>query len=304
MRVFVTGASGWIGSAVVPELIGAGHTVLGLARSDASATALAEAGAEVHRGSLDNLESLRAGAAASDGVIHLAYVHDFSQFEAAARTDLRAIETLGAALEGSGRPLVIASGVAGHKPGVLATEDDAPEPNSRVGHRILSERTALSLASSGVRSSSLRLAPSVHGEGDHGFVATLVGIARDRGVSGYIGDGTNHWPAVHQLDAAHLFRLAVESAPAGSVLHGIAEEGVPGRAIADVIGQSLDLPVVSIAAEDAVEHFGWLGPFLAIDVRASSALTRKRMGWQPTHPGLIQDLQQGHYFRESVTLTP
>jgi nucleoside-diphosphate-sugar epimerase len=307
MRVFVTGATGWIGSAVVPELIDAGHQVVGLARSEASAAALAAAGAEAHSGAIDDLESLRSGAAASDGVIHLAFKHDeaFSgSFEAAADADRRAIETLGAALEGSGRPLVIASGVAGHKPGVLATEDDAPEPNSRVGHRILSERTALSLASSGVRSSSLRLAPSVHGEGDHGFVATLVGIARDRGVSGYIGDGTNHWPAVHQLDAAHLFRLAVEIAPAGSVLHGIAEEGVPGRAIADVIGQSLDLPVVSIAAEDAVEHFGWLGPFLAVDVRASSALTRTLMGWQPTHPGLIQDLEQGHYFRESVTLTP
>jgi nucleoside-diphosphate-sugar epimerase len=301
MRVFVTGATGWIGSAVVPELIGAGHEVVGLARSDASAAALAAAGAEAQRGTLDDLEGLRAGAAASDGAVHLAFKHDeaFSGgFEAAADADRRAIETIGAALEGSDRPLVIASGLAGQKPGVVTTEKDRPDPHSPAGHRTRSELTALSLASSGVRSSSLRLSPSVHGEGDQGFVATLVGIARDKGVSGYIGDGTNRWPTVHRSDAARLFRLALETAPAGSVLHGVAEEGVPVRAIAEAIGRHLDLPVTSIAPEDASEHFGWLAPFLALDTRASSALTRELLGWQPTRPGLIDDLDEGHYFRE------
>jgi nucleoside-diphosphate-sugar epimerase len=301
MRVFVTGASGWIGSAVVPELMGAGHEVVGLARSEASATALAAAGAEALRGSLDDLDELRSAAAASDGVIHLAFKHDeaFSgDYPAAAAADRRAIETLGVALEGSGRPLVIASGLAGHAPGTLVTEDDAPDPRSPAGERTRSEQTALSLASSGVRSSSVRLSPTVHGDGDHGFVATLVGIARDKGVSGYVGEGENHWPAVHRLDAARLFRLALEAASEGSVLHGVAEEGVPVRAIAEVIGRHLDLSVASIAPEEAGEHFGWLAGFLALDVLASSALTRERLGWQPTNPGLIDDLEQGHYFRE------
>jgi nucleoside-diphosphate-sugar epimerase len=303
MRVFVTGSTGWIGSAVVPELIGAGHEVAGLARSDASAAALAAAGAEVHRGALDDLEGLRAAAAASDGVIHLAFKHDeaFSgDYAAAADADRRAIETLGAALEGSGRPLVIASGLAGLTPGVVATERDVPDAESPAGHRTLSERTALSLAASDVRSSSVRLAPTVHGEGDHGFVATLVDIARDTGVSGYIGDGANHWPAVHRLDAARLFRLALEIAPGGSVLHGAAEEGVAVRAIAEVVGRQLDVPMASIAPEDAGEHFGWLGGFLGLDILASSALTRELVGWRPTQPGLIDDLEQGHYTREPV----
>jgi nucleoside-diphosphate-sugar epimerase len=300
MRVFVTGASGWIGSAVVPELIGAGHTVLGLARSDASAQALAAAGAEVQRGTLDDLDALTEAAAASDGVIHLAFKHEeaFSGgFEAAAGADRRAIETFGAALEGSDRPLVIASGVAGHAPGSLVTEADAPDPGPGAGHRALSEQTALALVSSGVRSSSVRLSPTVHGEGDHGFVARLVAVARETGVSGFIGDGANHWPAVHRLDAARLFRLALEQAPAGSALHGVAEQGVPLRAIAEAIGRNLDLPATSIAPEDAAAHFGWLGTFLAIDVQASSARTRELLGWQPTHPGIIEDLDQGHYTR-------
>lgn len=301
MRVFVTGATGWIGSAVVPELIGAGHQVVGLARSDVSATALAAAGAEAHRGTVDDLDSLRSGAAASDGVIHLAFQHDEAfagQFEAAADADRRAIEVLGAGLEGSGRPLVIASGLAGLRVGVVATEADVPDPASPAGHRTLSERTALGLASSGVRPSSVRLAPSVHGDGDHGFVATLVDIARDKGVSGYIGDGANHWPAVHRLDAARLFRLALETAPPASVLHGAAEQGVPLRAVAEAIGRGLDVPVASIAPEDAGGHFGWLAGFLALDVLASSAVTRDLLAWEPTHHGLIADLEQGHYFRE------
>jgi nucleoside-diphosphate-sugar epimerase len=297
MRVFVTGASGWIGSAVVPELLGAGHQVLGLARSDSSAAALTAAGAEVHRGALDDLDSLRAGAAASDGVIHLAFIHDFSDYEAAAQTDRRAIETLGAALEGSDRPLVIASGILGLATGRLATERDAGDRDSAAGPRIAGAQATLALAARGVRSSVLRLPPSVHGEGDHGFVATLVAIARAKGVSGYIGDGSNHWPAVHRLDAARLFRLALETAPAGSVLHGVADEGVPVRDLAEVIGRHLNLPVVSISPEDAGAHFGWLGAFLAADAPASSALTQEEMGWHPAQPGLIADLDEGHYFQ-------
>jgi nucleoside-diphosphate-sugar epimerase len=299
MRVFVTGASGWIGSAVVPELIGAGHKVVGLARSDAAAAALAEAGAEVQRGSLDDLEVLRSAAAASDGVIHLAFKHDVAfsgGFPAAAEADLRAIETFGAALDGSGRPLVIASGLAGLKPGVVATEADAPDAGAPGSHRARSEQVALGLAGSGVRSSSVRLAPTVHGEGDNGFIARIVEIARETGVSGFVGEGANHWPAVHRLDAARLSRLALESAPAGSVLHAAAEEGVPTRAIAEAIGRRLDLPVTPVAEA----HFGWLGVFFGMDIQASSALTRELLGWEPTHPRLLEDLESGRYTREPV----
>jgi nucleoside-diphosphate-sugar epimerase len=304
MRVFVTGGSGWIGSAVVPELLGAGHEVIGLARSDASAEALEAAGAQVRRGSLDDLELLRSAAAASDGVIHLAFKHDIAfsgDFEGAADADRRAIETFGAALEGTGKPLVIASGLAGHRSGSVVTEGDSPDPDSPAGHRVLSERTALALASSGVRSSSVRLSPTVHGTGDHCFVSTIVAVAREKGVSAYVGDGSNTWPAVHQLDAATLFRLALEKGEAGSVFHGVAEEGVPLRAVAEAIGRQLDLPVTSIAREDASEHFGWLGMFLGIDAQASSALTRERLGWQPAHLGLLEDLEQGNYTREPVS---
>ncbi len=298
MRVFVTGASGWIGSAVVPELIGAGHQVIGLARSDAAAAALAAAGAAAQRGALDDLDSLRRGAAASDGVIHLAYIHDFSQSENALRIDQRAIETLGAALAASDRPLVIASAVLGVAPGRVATERDAPD--AAANPRIASAQAALSFATRGVRSSVVRLSLSVHGDGDHGFVATLIDIARTTGVSGYIGDGSNRWPAVHRRDAAHLFRLALETAPAGAVLHGVADEGVPVRAIAEVIGRQLNVPVTSVSPDEAGDHFGWLAMFLGADVPASSAVTRALLGWQPTHPGLIEDLDQGHYFH----LTP
>jgi nucleoside-diphosphate-sugar epimerase len=307
MRVFVTGASGWIGSALVPELVGAGHQVVGLARSDASAAALTAAGAEVLRGTLDDLDVLRSAATASDGVIHLAFKHDIAfsgQFEAAADADRRAVEAFGDALAGSGRPLVIASGLLGFAPGRVATERDRWDADTaaRVGRgphtRMATAEFTLALASRGVRSSVLRLPPTVHGEGDPGFIAFLVGIAREKGVSGYIGDGANRWNAVHRLDAAHQFRLALEQAPAGSVLHAVADEGVPIRTVAEVIGRHLDLPVVSVPPEDAAQHFGWLGGFLGIDGPASSALTRELLGWQPTQPGLIDDLEKGHYFRD------
>lgn len=302
MRVFVTGASGWIGSAVVPELIGAGHQVVGLARSDDSAAALTAAGAEVRRGTLDDLDGLRSAAAASDGVIHLAFKHDIAfsgGFQDATEADRRAIETFGDALAGSGRPLVIAAGTLGLAPGRVATEADgiSDDPTSLGAGRHANAQLTLSFASRDIRSSVVRLAPTVHGDGDNGFMAALVGIARTRGVSGYIGDGTNRWPAVHRLDAAHVIRLAVEKAPAGSVLHATAEEGVPIRDIAEVIGRHLGIPVASVSPEDSAEHFTWLAGFLASDGPASSALTRELLGWRPTHPGLVDDLDKGHYFR-------
>jgi nucleoside-diphosphate-sugar epimerase len=307
MRVFVTGASGWIGSAVVPELIGAGHQVIGLARSDASAAALTAAGAEVHRGSLDDLDSLRSAAVASDGVIHLAFKHDIAfsgGFQGAADADRRAVETFGEALAGSDRPFVIASGTLGLAPGRVGTERDGHESHTTVASLPSGPRTrwatselVLSYSSRGVRSSIMRLPPTNHGDGDHGFMATLIGIARDKGVSGYIGDGSNRWPAVHRLDSARLFRLALEKAPAGSTLHAVADVGVPIHDVAAVIGRHLDLPVGSISPEDAGEHFGWLAPFIGMDSPASSELTRELLAWQPMYPGLIDDLDQGHYFR-------
>lgn len=295
MRVFVTGASGWIGSAVVPELLEAGHKVVGLARSDAAAAAVTALGAEVHPGTLDDPASLRDGAAAADGVVHLAYRHDFSRIAEAAATDLRAIETLGAALEGTGRPLVVASGALGLAPGRVGTEEDRPDPSAHP--RIAGAQAALALGARGVRSSVVRFAPTVHGTGDPGFVAVLVGIAREAGVSGYVGDGTNRWPAVHRLDAAHLVRLALESAPPGSVVHAVAEEGLPARTIAEAIGRGLGVPVASVPAGRAADHFGWLGRFFAADCPASSRLTRELLDWRPTHAGLVEDLAQGRYFR-------
>jgi len=305
MRVFVTGASGWIGSAVVPALIGAGHQVVGLARSDASAAALAAGGAAVQRGTLDDLDSLHRAAAASDGVIHLAFKHDIAfsgDFQGAADADRRAVETFGAALAGSDRPFVIASGTLGIAPGRVAAESDGQSPDPAMfaqggpAMRLATAQVTLALASRGVRSSVLRLPPTVHGDGDNGFMTTLVGIARRTGVSGYIGDGSSRWPAVHRLDAARLFLLGLEAAPAGSVLHAVADEGVAVRAIAEVIGRHLNVPVVAITPEDAGAHFGFLAHFLGVDSPASSALTRELLAWQPTHAGLIDDLDQGHYF--------
>ncbi|WP_019634729.1 SDR family oxidoreductase [Actinomadura atramentaria] len=305
MRVLVTGASGWIGSAVVPELIGAGHRVTALARSDASAAAVAAAGAEAVRGSLDDLDVLRDAAAAAEGVIHLAYKHDvaFEQGDppAAAAADRRAVEVLGEALAGSGRPLVLASGTAGVAPGRVLTERDARDaaavarahegPNGRLGTAV----HALGLADRGVRPSVVRLPPTVHGAGDRGFVAVLVGAARASGVAGYLGDGGNRWPAVHRDDAARLFRLALEDAPAASVLHAVADEGVPLRAVAEAIGTRLGVPAASIAPEDAPGHFGFLAQLVGADIPASSALTRELLDWEPTGPTLLEDLAAGRY---------
>jgi nucleoside-diphosphate-sugar epimerase len=300
MRVFVTGATGFIGSAVVQELLGAGHEVVGLARSDQSAAALEAAGAEVRRGSLDDLDSLSSAAAGSDGVIHTAYIHDFSRMEDAAKTDLAAIETLGATLEGSGRPFVITSGVALIRPGHVVTEEDVANPESVSHPRMGTEERVKAMAGRGVRTSIVRPGASVHGEGDHGFVPVLIDVARAKGVSAYIGDGANRWPAVHRLDAAPIYRLALESAPAASVFHAVADEGVPTRQIAEVIGRHLNVPVVSVAPDEAAEHFGWMAAFFGLDAPASSTLTRERLGWNPVHLGLIADLDLGHYFEPAA----
>ncbi|GAA1105636.1 SDR family oxidoreductase [Kitasatospora arboriphila] len=291
MRVFVTGASGWIGSALVPELVGAGHQVLGLARSDSSAAAVAAAGAEVLRGDLDDLDALTAGAADCDGVVHLAFIHDFSRFEASVQADARAVETLAAALEGSGRPLVVTAGTPA-VPGRVATEHDTSAPGSPAAGRDANARAALDAAARGVRPSVVRLPRTVHGDGDHGFVAHLVATARGTGVSGYVGGGAGRWPAVHVRDAARLYRLALEQAPAGSVLHAVADEGVPVRGIAEVTRRHLGLPTASVPAED----FGFLGRILAVDQPASSTLTCELLGWHPSEPSLVEDLEKGHYF--------
>ncbi|MHB8660038.1 MAG: SDR family oxidoreductase [Solirubrobacteraceae bacterium] len=304
MRIFVTGASGWIGSAVVAELLAADHEVLGLARSDASAEAVAAAGAEVRRGDIGDLDVLRAVARESDGVVHLAFRHDIAftgDFETAVASDRAAIDTLGDALAGTDRPLAIASGLAGLKPGALATERDMPEPSPGPGGRVLNERAALALAERGVRSISVRFAPTVHGEGDKGFVAMIVAADRAAGAAAYIGEGINRWPAVHRLDAARLVRLGIERAPAGSVLHAVGEEGVALRNVAEAIGRGLDLPVTSITAAQAEAHFGFLAGFLALDMPASNALTRELLSWEPSGPGLIADLQQGHYYAPPTT---
>jgi nucleoside-diphosphate-sugar epimerase len=294
MRVFVTGATGFVGSATVKELIGAGHTVLGLTRSDAGAAALAESGAEVHRGTLEDLDSLRQGAAAADGVIHTAFIHDFTQFAANCEIDRLAIGAMGEALAGTGKPLIVTSGTAMLAPGGVATEDTvlpAGSPLPRV-----SEQAGLALATQGVRAMAIRLPPSVHGAGDHGFVPTLIGLAREKGVSAYIGEGANRWSAVHRFDAARAYRLMLEKGLAGVRYHAIAEQGLLFRDIAGVIGRQLGLPVVSKTPEEAGEHFGIFAMFAGMDAAASSEKTRAQLGWAPTGPGLIADMEQAGYF--------
>ena len=290
MRVFITGATGFIGSATVRELIAAGHKVVGLARSDAGAASLAAAGADVHRGNIDDLESLRSGAAAADGVIHTAFNHNFSTFLANCEADRQIIEALGSALAGSDRPLIVTSGTGFNKENTRA-------PNFTAHPRLASEAAAASVAARGVHVSVVRLPPSVHGQGDHGFVPMIIRSAREKGVSAYVGDGLNRWPSVHRLDAARLFRLALEKGAAEAWYHGVADEGVPFREIAEVIGRHLNVPVVAQSPEEAADHFGFLAPFAAIDCPASSAKTKEGLRWRPVQPGLIPDLDQGHYFQ-------
>jgi len=292
MRVFVTGATGFVGSAIVPELIGAGHQVLGLARSDAAASSLMAAGAAVQRGSLDDLDSLRKGAGAADAVIHAGFIHDFSNFAASAETDRRAIEGIGAELARSDRPFIVTSGTALAAPGRVATEED--EANSTFPRK--SEEAAASAAAGGAQVSVLRLPPSVHGVGDHGFVPLLIRLAREKGISVYVGDGLNRWPAVHRRDAARLYRLVLESGPRAPRYHAVADGGVPFREIAQVIGRRLNIPAVSKSPDEAIDHFGWFAHFAGLDCPASSAQTQKELGWRPTQPSLIRDIDQPSYF--------
>ncbi len=292
MRIFITGATGFIGTALIKELVAEGHQVLGLARSEEGARSLTAAGVEAHRGDLEDLESLRSGAAASDGVIHLGFVHDFSRFQEVCEIDRRAIETLGDVLVGSDRPLIVTSGTAAaYTPGRPSTEDD---PANSPMPRVASEQAADSVAARGVHVSVVRL-PQVHDPYKAGLITQLVATAREKGVSAYVGDGQNRWPAVHLLDAAHLYKLAFEKGVAGARYNAVAEEGVPAKEIAEVIGRTMQIPVVSLSPENAGEHFGWLGAFVGHDMPASSALTQERLGWHPTQTGLIADLAKGSY---------
>jgi nucleoside-diphosphate-sugar epimerase len=295
MRVFVTGASGWIGSATVDELLAAGHEVVGLARSAASVTALEAKGAKVRRGDLDDLDSIRAGAAHADAVVHLANKHDFDNPAVSNSAEHHVVTAIGDVLAGSGRPFLLASGVAALTSGRPATEDD-PSPFHGVDSpRGGSENLALEYVAKGVHTVSLRFAPTVHGAGDHGFIATLAGVAREKGVAGYVGEGANRWAAIHRSDAARVVRLGLEKAPAGSLLHAVAEEGVPTREIAAAIGHAMGVPAASIAAENVQAHFGWIGGFFGMDMAASSAGTQELLGWTPTGPTLIEDLEAGAY---------
>ena len=293
MRVFVTGATGFIGTAVVQELLAEGHSVLGLARSDASAATLAALGVDVQRGDLSDHEALAAGARATDGIIHLAFIHDFSTYLANAETDRRAAAAMADALAGTGKPLVATSATAILAQGRLALETDASDP---AGHFRASSELVLSAAERNVRVSVVRLSPTVHGAGDHGFVPALIGVAKKTGVSAYVGDGANRWPAVHRSDAARLFRLALEKAAPGSRLHGVAEEGIPMRTIAETIGAGLGLPTRSLAPDEAAAHFDWLARFVGIDNPTSSTITRETLGWHPTGPDLLTDMQESGYF--------
>lgn len=297
MRIFVTGATGFVGSAIVEELIGAGHHVIGLARSIAAATALLACGAEPLHGDLDDPETLRAGAATADGVIHTAFNHDFSRFQASCEADGRTIETLGAALAGSDRPLVVTSGIGILPQGRLAEETTAPASGPAAHPRAASERAADTVAKRGTRVSVVRLPPSVHGDGDHGFVPAAIGFARETGVSAFVGDGTNQWPAVHRADAARLYRLAVEKGTAGSRYHAVAERGVPFHDIAAVIARRLDVPLDSKSPEEAAGHFKWFAHFAAMDVPASSEWTREQLGWTPSRVNLLQDVDRPEYFQ-------
>ena len=303
MRIFVAGATGYVGSAIVSELLQASHEVVGLARSDASAATLARAGIAVHRGDLGDLDSLRSGAAKADGVVFAANQHisETTDSAARARVELNAVEAIGSELEQTGKPFVVTSGVIGRTPGQVLTEETPAVPNAVTGLRLPVETSVLALGGRGVRSSSVRLAPTVHGRGDaRGFVSMLIGIARAKGVSAFVGEGANRWSSVHRRDAAVLFRLAVESAPPGTPVHAVAEEGVRFRDIAEAIGRQLRLPAVSLTAEEASGHFGLLAPLVSLDNPTSSALTRERFGWVPAHPGLIADIENGHYFKDAA----